>query len=206
MTFLYDSGIRSPTELVNIKVFDLDASCEQLEIRDETSKTFGRKIKLLLSSNLLKEYIQRKELEPDDYLFPITPFVTNKYIKRLAQRVLGDGTTKAGQKYSQLTMYDFRHCSACYWLPRYKTESGMKYRFGWKRSEMIHYYTEFLGMKDTITEEDLLGVNEKTELERKLAKSEKARALTEEKVEMMHKMLMDLQGEVKSVKQEVNAL
>ena len=52
-------------------------------------------------------------------------------------------------------MYDFRHNSCCYWLPRYKSESALKYRFGWKKSDKIHYYSELLGMEDTIQKEDL---------------------------------------------------
>ena len=39
--FLLDSGIRSPTELVNVKVSDLYNDCEELQIREEASKTFG---------------------------------------------------------------------------------------------------------------------------------------------------------------------
>lgn len=38
---------------------------------------------------------------------------------------------------------------------------------------MIHYYSEFLGMKDTITEEDMLIDITKTEIEKRLTKSER---------------------------------
>src|SRR3989344_8386412 len=50
--FLLDSGIRSPTELMNVKVSDLFSNGKELNIREETSKTFGRRIKLLLCSSL----------------------------------------------------------------------------------------------------------------------------------------------------------
>jgi hypothetical protein len=40
-----------------------------------------------------------------------------------------------------IKMYDFRHSSCCYWLPRYKSENALKYRFGWKKSDMISYYS-----------------------------------------------------------------
>jgi len=46
MMFLFDSGIRAPTELVNVKVSDLYNDFKELNIREETSKTFGRRIKL----------------------------------------------------------------------------------------------------------------------------------------------------------------
>lgn len=60
--FLFDSGIRSPTELINIKVSDLYKDCKELHIREEIVKkgSFGRRIKPLLCSNLLKEYIKKK--------------------------------------------------------------------------------------------------------------------------------------------------
>jgi len=43
MTFLFDTGIRAPTELINIKVSDLIQDCKELHIREEISKTFGRR-------------------------------------------------------------------------------------------------------------------------------------------------------------------
>ncbi len=39
MMFLYDTGIRAPGELMNIKVSDLYKDCKELEIRDEALKT-----------------------------------------------------------------------------------------------------------------------------------------------------------------------
>jgi len=180
--FLFDTGIRSPTELMNIKVSDLSGNCKELSIRDEISKTFGRRIKLMLCSSLLKEYIKLKNLNYDDYLFKIIPNSVNQYLKRLAKRILGDGKSLAGQKYSELTMYDFRHCSCCYWLPRYKSESALKFRFGWKKSDKIHYYSEMLGMRDTISEEDLLIDLTKTEIEQRLAKSEKNEEISQERI------------------------
>jgi hypothetical protein len=145
MTFLFDSGIRAPTELMNVKVSDLEWNEEgkyyHLNIREETSKTFGRKIKLLLCSEILKEYLQRKNLDPDEPIFKKDPKQVNQYLKNLGYSVLqiGEGvkTTYNFREYvtvrNGLSMYDFRHCSACYWMPRYKSESAMKYRFGWKK-------------------------------------------------------------------------
>ena len=51
-TFLFDTGIRSPTELFNVKVSDLYNNFKELQIREETSKTFGRRIKLMICSEL----------------------------------------------------------------------------------------------------------------------------------------------------------
>ncbi|MFZ5954852.1 MAG: hypothetical protein ACOYT4_00335 [Nanoarchaeota archaeon] len=183
--FLFDSGIRAPTELMNIKVSDFYNNFKELNIRDEISKTFGRRIKLLICSDLIKDYVLNNNLSPEDYLFKTAPYSVNKYIKRLARRIFGDKKSPAGAKYSQLTMYDFRHCSCCYWLPRYKSESALKYRFGWKKSDKIHYYSELLGMKDTISEEDLLIDITKIDLEKRLDNAEKENQLLREDNDLM---------------------
>jgi integrase len=192
--FLYDTGIRAPTELMNVKVSDFFNDFKELNIREEVSKTFGRRIKLLLSSKLIKEYVQNKNLGKEDFIFPISPPIANKYLQRLAKKLFGDAVSEAGQKYSQLTMYDFRHCSCCYWLPRYKSESALKYRFGWKKSDKIHYYSEMLGMKDTISEEDLLVDVTKTEMEKRLLQTEKENALLNEKLKVMEKQMEEIYG------------
>lgn len=191
--FLYDSGIRSPTELINIKVSDLRNNFKELEINDEISKTFGRKIKLLLCADLLKSYIESKQLQPQDYLFPISGPVVNRYLQRLAKRLFGDAVSDAGKKYLELTMYDFRHCSCCYWLPRYKSESALKYRFGWKKSDKIHYYSELLGMKDTISEEDLLIDVTKTEIEKRLVNAERDNGILKERLEIVEQKMLKIQ-------------
>ena len=183
--FLFDTGIRAPTELMNIKVSDLMNDFKELNIRDEISKTFGRRIKLMICSDIIKNHVAMNGLEQDDYLFKISPPSVNQYLKRLAGRVLGDSKSPAGQKYSDLTMYDFRHCSCCYWLPRYKSESALKFRFGWKKSDKIHYYSEMLGMRDTISEEDLLIDVTKTELEQRLTKTEKENDLIKDEIMAM---------------------
>ncbi|MFA5856903.1 MAG: hypothetical protein WC867_06070 [Candidatus Pacearchaeota archaeon] len=197
--FLFDSGIRAPTELVNVKVSDLYHEFKELNIREETSKTFGRRIKLMLCSELLKEYIKINNLKSDDFLFDISPPVTNQYLKHLAKRVLGDEKSLAGQKYSELTMYDFRHCSCCYWLPRYKSESALKFRFGWKESDKIHYYSEMLGMRDTINEDDMLVDITKTEIEKRLDVSSREKEVLIERVntlELQMKQILVLVNQV----------
>jgi len=183
--FLFDTGIRAPTELMNLKVSDFFNDFKELNIKEEISKTFGRRIKLMICSDLIRDYVKNKNLGKEDYLFTISPTATNKYLKRLGKRVFGDEKSPAGQKYSELTMYDFRHCSCCYWLPRYKSESALKYRFGWKKSEKIHYYSELLGMKDTISEDDMLIDITKIEIEKRLDKAEKENQLLKEDNEQM---------------------
>ncbi|MCK5321566.1 site-specific integrase [Candidatus Pacearchaeota archaeon] len=190
--FLFDTGIRAPTELLNVKVSDLSSDFKELNIREETSKTFGRRIKLMLCSELVKRYVKENNLGKEDYLFKFSPSVANRYLKRLAKKLFGDEKSLAGQKYSDLTMYDFRHCSCCYWLPRYKSESALKFRFGWKKSDKIHYYSEMLGMRDTISEDDLLVDVTKTELEKRLTMSEHKSELLESQVDVMKGRLAEI--------------
>lgn len=202
MMFLYDTGIRAPTELMNIKVSDFYNDFQELEIRNEISKTFGRRIKLMLCSDCIKEFIATKKLNPDDFVFKINYASVNRSLKELARKVLGDEKSPAGQKYSELTMYDFRHNSCCYWLPRYKSESALMYRFGWKKSDKIHYYSELLGMKDTINEDDMLVDVTKTEIEKQLQKSDKEKEILQDRlasVEMQLAQVMELTKQLEIV-------
>ncbi len=203
--FLFDSGIRAPTELMNVRVSDLFNNCKELNIREEASKTFGRRIKLLICGEILQKYIQDKKLQPQDFLFKLQPSAFNRYLKSLGKKLFGDKSSPAGQKYSELTMYDFRHCSCCYWLPIYKSESALKYRFGWKKSEKIHYYSELLGMRDTVSEDDLLIDVTKTELEQRLEKTEKEKEIMKEKLEMMELQLAKIMEFTKRLEFEVKS-
>lgn len=192
ITFLFDSGIRAPTELLNIKISDLNNNFQELTIREEVSKTFGRRIKLMFSSELLNRYVSEKGLSKEDYLFSLSPSTINNNLQKLAKMVLGADKSLAGQKYSELTMYDFRHCSCCYWLPKYKSESGLKYRFGWKKSERIHYYSEMLGMQDTIKEEDLMDENHGMIFKRKVNKIYTDNKLQESRLDFLEKKIQEL--------------
>ncbi|MFH1850104.1 MAG: hypothetical protein ABH879_08050 [archaeon] len=199
MWFMFDSGIRSPTELSNIRISDLsmmDGGHYQLDIRNEISKTFGRKIKLLLCSKILSEYIEDMRLAGDDYLFEIIPRVVNQYLKRIAVKVFGNEKTKGGKYWNEIGVYDFRHASACYWLPLYKQESALKYRFGWKHDKMIHHYTKLLGMRDTISEEDLIETEAKTKLEKELAQERGTRELLQEQLKAQQTEMQEIRSQL----------
>ena len=93
-----------------------------------------------------------------------------------------------------------------YWpgrLPRYKSEAALKYRFGWKKSEQIHYYTDLLGMSDTICEEDLLGQENKTELEKRLAHTEQERELLREQITTMNLQMTKISAAVDALASKV---
>lgn len=173
MLFLFDTGIRTPTESLNTRVSDFSNDYKELNIREEISKTFGRKIRLMLCSEIIKKYIKDNNLDGNDLLFTFNPATMNKRLKLIGKKILDDKMTLGRADGNELTMYDFRHSSACFWLPKYKSRSALLYRFGWKREEEIHYYTEMLGMKDTISEEDMLTGMDKTEIEKKFIEQDK---------------------------------
>jgi len=193
--FLFDSGIRAPKELMNVRAKDLtpvpDSPQLLLTIRDETSKTFGRKIKLMVCSDIIRKYLEENKLRGDAFLFTKCPTVYNRVLAKLGYKVLNIGTAyyqrlPDGQIHKTLikhgiTMYDFRHNSVCHYLPIYKSENQMKYRYGWKKSDMIHYYSEYLGMKDTIQEDDMLVDTTKTQLEQSLAREQQKVSILEER-------------------------
>ena len=182
--FAYDSGIR-PEERVKIRVSDLSKDCKVLNIREEIAKkrSHGRVIKLQLCSGFLQEYITINNLNHTDLLFPKKGPAATKYLKRLAGSLFGDRETLGRNKISQIKMYDIRHCSACYWAPRYKNANGMKFRFGWKKEEKIFYYSELLGMRDTIDDDDMLLDTTKTDLEKSISKLGRENEIMKEKIE-----------------------
>ncbi|MDP4012080.1 MAG: site-specific integrase [Candidatus Nanoarchaeia archaeon] len=177
---LFESGIRAPSELFNVKVKDLIFKEDFALLHVRYSKTFERKIKLFFSISVLKGWINSQNLKPEDHLFNLSAGKTNQYLKRLGKRVLG----------KEFTMYDLRHSSAVYWLPRCKTESAMMYRFGWKKADKIFYYSEFLGMRDTTQQEDLYVDTTKTELENEITKEKQKREMLESQMEDMNKQIL----------------
>jgi len=221
MLFMFDSGIRSPQELANIKVKDIteikNSDRLLLNIRDDISKTFGRKIKLMISHKLIKRYIKEMELQKDDFLFKISPRIKNQYLTRLGFEVLGIGkcdvvekphpknsTKKIKYKLIKdgITMYDFRHNSACYWLQRYKSIPALIYRFGWKNPEMVEYYSEWIGFKDQITEDDLDDAETRTELQKQLDGQQKKNELLQEQFVSQEKQINKLQRMMKEIQVE----
>ena len=172
--FLYCTGARV-TESLSLKGRDVEYKngIVYVTISPEIAKSSGRKIKLLLCGKNLLLYIKQKEIKDEDLLFPLSASYINYYLNNLGKKLFGEGISKGGEKYSKLTMYDFRHNSCCYWLQRYKTNSALMYKFGWKSEKYIHYYSEFLGMKDPIKDEDLYVDITKTEMQRELDKLKK---------------------------------
>lgn len=198
--FLIDTGLRPPLELLPLKVEDItleaDGNC-YLDIKKHKKGSFPRKIKLMVSREIIQEYIKLKKKRPEDCLFAIHPDVANRNLKKQAIALFGDIVTKAGHKISKLTMYDLRHCSCCYWLPRYPNEQGIKYRFGWKKSDKIHYYSEMLGMQDTITDNNVLLDITKTELENRVKSMEEKSRLKDLQIDEYQAELRTIENMIK---------
>lgn len=170
MLFMFDTVIRSPTELMNVKVSDISSDFSSLTIREETAKTYGRTIKLLLCKDAVKEYLERNKLKDDDFLFQFSAPLFNKKLKQVAKQLFGNKMTKGGKRYSDMTMYDFRHSGACHWrLGAYRSKiDALMYRGGWSNLEMLNYYTKKLGMKDSIEASDLLVDIDKNKYEQEI--------------------------------------
>ena len=100
-------------------------------------------------------------------------------------------------------MYDFRHISCCYWLPRYKSESALKFRFGWKNSDKIHYYSEMLGMRDTISDDDMLVDITKTEIEQELEKARREREIQQDQIDTLHLQVQKLAEYIKQLEHNI---
>ncbi|MAG61228.1 hypothetical protein CMI43_00175 [Candidatus Pacearchaeota archaeon] len=208
--FLYDSGMRAPSELMNIKVQDLIEKGDilYLDIREEIAKkgSHGRKIRLMLCKEIIKKHIRDNHLSENDFLFTKSPATMNKYLKRLGKRVLGDKKSLAGKKYSELTMYDYRHCSCCYWVNRYPKERKLMYRFGWKKSDKIYYYSKFLGMEDDITDEDLLVDMTKAQLEKDVVKLQKENEFLNNRLKRVEEQMIKMQHLSSTILEKAYAL
>lgn len=175
--FCYDSGIR-PQELYRLKVSDIEFRegetllniPERREDGTKVSKTFERTIKLKTSGNLIKSYIENQKLKSDDYLVVPSQFAFNKYLRTLSKKLFGHKLTKARGYTDKLRLYDIRHISAIFWLDKYKGNSDLMYRFGWSREDKIFYYSEFLGRRDKIDDEDMLTTEDKNKYEMEIEK------------------------------------
>lgn len=174
LLFMFDTIIRTGKELSNVKVsdlYDLDKDDHPtLSIREATSKTFGRDIKILICGEALRKHIRMKELSHSDFLFNYSQAFLNRKLKQVAIQLFGDKQTKGGKPYSQLRMYDFRHSGACHWRKgAYKTKiDALMYRGGWNNLDMLNYYTRKMGMKDTVEEGDLFAEADKTRMEKEI--------------------------------------
>jgi len=177
-TFKLDSGIR-PQEGWLIKVKDFSDDFTVLEIPDKrengrkVAKTFSRKIKLKMCSGLIKDYVKRHKLTSDDFLIQVTQAGFNKTFRSIAERLFGKEPTKAGDSPDKASATDIRHIASCFWLIRYPKHNGLMYRMGWKKHDRIFYYSEFLNLRDTIDDDDMVTQEDKNRYEKQFEKQDK---------------------------------
>lgn len=164
----FDSGLRT-YELKKIQVRDfkphIKEKCLVLHLPDSKAKkgSHGRDINLVLSSEVLNKWLKNRD--PNEFLLADGVVAFNRFLKRATKALFPEYIKKYGR-----TMHsgDLRHCSACYWVQRYPKERELMYRFGWRKSDKIEYYTSFLGIKDTMTSDQLLIEADKSKLQKEL--------------------------------------
>lgn len=175
LLFVYDSLIRSPGELLNLKTSDMFKENGEVwvNIPEEISKTFGRSFNLLYSGEALLKYIERNKLQPNDYLFNFSSPVFTSKIQEVAGQVFGDriSDARAGEYYKNMTLYDLRHSGAIHLRvmakenPENISIDAIRHRGGWTDFDMLNYYTQFIGLDGKIDKKGLLIKQDKTQLE-----------------------------------------
>lgn len=140
---LFDTGARS-TEFLNIRINDIEKIEEsdgfyfKIKLRDEFSKTKGRRISCRICKDILDMYLKqrRKDIKSnDDVLFD----VGYPAIRKILQR----SRVKIGIK-KRITPHVIRHSSATYFASILKNPIQLQYRFGWSLadSKMAHRYID----------------------------------------------------------------
>jgi hypothetical protein len=170
--FVMDSLIRSPTEILSLKVDNISKLQNGevwLNIPEEIAKTIGRKFNLVYTGDLIMKYIKKRDLKPSDYLFDFSSGYLNRKLQKIAKQIWGEKKSEAGEYYKNLTLYDFRHSGAIFFRMLFK-ETGqsldaLRHRGGWTNFDMLNYYTKLLGMDGKIDKEKMLIGEQKTKLE-----------------------------------------
>lgn len=205
---MYDSGMRV-TELNSIQVKNFSKDFSQLDIPDEVSKTFGRCINLKLCTDLIKTYVKEHQLKADDYIMTKSPFAFNKMLKYNCGKMFGKDKVshpKSKGLYGSFTLYDIRHNSACFWLQRYPTQQALMYRFGWKESDKIDYYSGFLGQSDKLTDGDMVIGEDKDKITLLSREVQKMKEDKEELKQGIFRYLADLLGREDLTEAELKTL
>jgi site-specific recombinase XerD len=181
--FVYDSLIRSPTELKSFQVKDVFEKKDDvwINISDEISKVMGRQLNLIYCGQEILNYIKEKEKKPDDYLFEFSHLMLHKKMQKVAEQIWGDKIShpKAKGKFKDITLYDLRHSGAIslrikiHENPEALSLDTLRERGGWKNYRMLDYYTKFIGLSGEIKKDKLKLEEDKTKLEKEIDKLKK---------------------------------
>jgi integrase len=175
--FLFDSMIRSPTEVLSLNashIYEQEGEV-WVTIPEEISKTFERTLNLLYSGQAVREYMSRKKLGADDFLFSFKPSMLNKKMQKVAVQLFGNARSHAkGDYFSKVTLYDLRHSGAVHFRLLAKENPGsisldaVRHRGGWADMKMLNYYTQFLGLDGMIKKQGMMLSRDKHRLEQEV--------------------------------------
>jgi len=136
----------SPFELVNLKAKDVDL--EQRVIYPRTAKHGAARPPLRISSKLqamLKEYIARDDIEPDDKLFNTTPRNYSKMF-RVTRNALAEKVHDPMIK--TIRLYDLRHFYGTMEYHKTRDIVLVQARMGHKNIKNTLLYTHLLNLND----------------------------------------------------------
>lgn len=195
--FVFDSIIRSPTELLSLKVSDIYKKEGEIwvNVSGEISKTgFDRSFNLIYSGDAIMKFIKKHDLQPEDYLFDFLPKNLTNKVQQIAKQLWGEKLSNpmAGGKYNDLSLYDLRHSGAIH-LRILAKKTGkisldaIRQRGGWVTFDMLNYYTKFIGLDGSIDKNDLVIEEDKARLEKEM---DQMRARMKEMENMIMKSAM----------------
>lgn len=200
--FLFDSIVRPPKELLNLKRKDIYKRSGEVwvNVPDDIAKNeSGRTFNLLYSGDAIEKLIETNELKDDDYLFLSIKKYKTSYIpklKQIALQLFGDKIShpKAQKKYSELSPYDLRHCGAIHLrILAHKNNSisldAIRQRGGWKDFDMLNYYTAFIGLTGEIRKEALLVEEDKSRMEKEIQRLKEFQEDSKEVIQQILKTL-----------------
>lgn len=202
LMFIFDTLIRSPTELLSMRVKDIYQKDGDVYfyIPAEISKTIGRQGNFLFCGQAVLKYIERNKLGQEDYLFSFPYVAFNDKMQTVARQLFGDKLSHPrGEMYSKITLYDLRHSGACH-LRQLAQKSGkisldaIRQRGGWVDLTMLNYYTEFLGLTGEINKEDLMVEEDKSKIEKEIYELKKEHRKT---LNMLNKLNSFMKNQVK---------
>lgn len=175
LLFCFDTIIRSPTELMSLKVENIYEKGSEvwIDIPTNISKTIGRKFNMVYSGKLILDYIKRHNKKQGEYLFEFSHLMLTKEMQKIAKQLWKDDKSEGGEFFKNITLYDLRHSGAIHFRQLFqKTGQSLdilRERGGWSDFKMINYYTRRLGLDGHISKEKLLLEEDKTELENDLS-------------------------------------
>ena len=105
--FCFDSIVRSPSELMGLKVEDISIKPNGevwVTIPQEITKTFERTFNLVYCGEEMKKFIE--EREPEEELFTLSYLMFLKELQKVAKQIFGNKKSLGGSHYKDIRFYD----------------------------------------------------------------------------------------------------